>query len=122
MPVPIIVLLAVLAALVVLSILYRTARLRPLFAESLAFPMIVVVRPFAMLQKMLERCADFCNGIVGKSLRYAPQGAGDMWEGVGAIARNITLLASSTILSGALFQTIERSPILFGGHGGVDLG
>src|SRR5437879_547947 len=101
-----------------LSILYMLARLfSPLVGESLAFPMIVIFRPAVALQKMLERCADFCNGIVEKSLRYPPQVAGDMWDGVGAIARNIIFLVSSNILTGDMFLTVQRSPILFGGDG-----
>ncbi len=121
MPVPIIVAVAIIAAFVVLTVLYRLARRDPLTADALSFPLILVVRPTVVLQRLLERGAAFCDLVVEKSLRYPPGVTDDTFHGVHVIARLLLLLVSSVVLLGDLYGTLQTLPILFGGAGGVSL-
>src|SRR6266699_1628955 len=104
-----------------LIVLYMLARRYPLFGDSLAFPMIFVVRPLVTLQKMLESAGRYCHGVFEKSLNYPPGVIGDAWHGVNVIARNILLNISSIIITGDVYGTLQTLPLLFGGAGAVDL-
>ncbi len=121
MPVPIIITAAILAALVLMIVLYRRARRSPLFGDSLALPMIFIARPLVKLQGMLEKAAAYCDGVVEKTLHYPPGVTNDTWHGVLVIARNILLLVSSIILTADVYNMLQRLPLLFGGAGAVEL-
>src|SRR6266566_944092 len=102
MPVPILVAATILAALVLLIVLYRRARYSPLFGDSLAFPMILVARILVKPQGMLEKAAHYSNGVVEKSLRYPPgvTVTDDTWQGV---AVTVSLPGSFVVPSALLF-------------------
>ncbi len=123
MPVPILVAATILAALVLLIVLYRRARYSPLFGDSLAFPMIFVARILVKPQGMLEKAAHYSNGVVEKSLRYPPgvTVTDDAWQGVAVIARIILFVVCSIVLTGDVYGMLQRLPLLFGGAGTVSL-
>ncbi len=121
MPVPIIIAAAILAALVVMIVLYRRARRSPLFGDSLAFPMIFFARPLVKAQGMLEKGAVGCEKLVEKTLLYPYSIAPDTPVGVLVIAWSVLLLVCSIILSADVYNMLERLPLLFGGAGAVDL-
>src|SRR2546429_247317 len=121
MPVPIIVAAAIVAALVLMIVLYRRARRSPLFADSVSFPLILIVRPAVILQKLLEKVAAYCGEVVKKSLHYPPHVESDVTHIIHVLARIILLAVSSIILCGDLYNLLLSIPILYGGVGGVSL-
>jgi len=121
MPVWIIILLACLSAFVVLVVLYRRARRSALTADSLSFPLILVTRPAVMLQRLFERVAEFCGGVVEKSLRYPAHIASDVWSGVSSIAKTIMFAVCTVVNIGDIYGMMQRLPLLFGGAGAVAL-
>lgn len=121
MPVPILITAAIVAALVLLIVLYRRSRRSPLFGDSLAFPMIFIARPLVKLQGLFEKGASGCDKLVDRMLHYPPGVSNETTHGVLLIAWNVLLLVCSIILSADVYNMLERLPLLFGGAGAVDL-
>src|SRR5947209_4744321 len=87
-------------AALVLLLLYLIARRVPILGDALSFPLILVVRPAVMLQKLLQKGADFCGEVVEKSLRYPSSVTHDGFHGSFVIARLLLLLESIVIALG----------------------
>lgn len=108
-------------ALVVLLAVYLLCRRFPVCGEGLGFLCILIARPLVTLQWFVEAAAVWCAAASQASLNYPPGVTSEAWYGVYVIARVLLFDVCSIILTGDLYNTLQSTPLLFGGAGAVDL-